>query len=600
MGQFLIVQGENPEQVADVFRLGVDAFERLSRLRACDRLDGRNTAVAVFPRLANSRSAGIVRRENDWICGAGSWFYEGHTEAEGLRRLTAGWDDNSPLDALDGQFAIVMAGREPGELRVVTDRLGTIHVYRAHWRGCVLISTSSLILAALVRPEWDPEGLRQFLVTGSIYESSTLFRGIEKLPPAGVFVFRHQELHASRKYWDVANVLFDKSPIQGDAAGLAGALRETVSVIGARYPRALLDLTGGFDSRAVLGAVLQAGLRFDTVVIGPPADADVVAANRIAAEFQLRHSNRQTAWSSPEALWLRVRESVALCDGEFNAVLYAPILENHSKQAEGYEATINGSNGEICKGYWWELLFPHIGERGHFDARAIAAARFVPGGEPRLLAYEFSQSLVDNFADIIRRANASLKDHPNTAQLDNVYLTLRMQRWQGRIASATDRIWPGVMPFGFRKPMEMALSAPPPARLRHRMSRRLIEHQNRKLASLPLAQGYPALPLRWNTAHRFWPLAAEVASKVAKRLRRKLGLAAPASLPKGASPMQQLWQLEEVREMLNPTAMQSREVYDPAQLRQQTDRFAQDPASLEGELAGRMLTVELAARAIRG
>ena len=76
---------------------------------------------------------------------------------------------------------------------------------------------------------------------------------------------------------------------------------------------------------------------------------------------------------------------------------------------------------------------------------------------------------------------------PNTTQMDNVYLNMRMQRWQGRIASSTMRIWPCVSPFMWRLPMEAALSAPPSVRLHSRMSRRLIEHFDPRLASLPLA-----------------------------------------------------------------------------------------------------------------
>ena len=176
----------------------------------------------------------------------------------------------------------------------------------------------------------------------------------------------------------------------------------------------------------------------------------------------------------------------------------------HRSSAGIYDASVNGSNGEVCKGYWWELLFPFTRWRSHFDARKIAAGRFVYAGEATgLLAAPYKESLADSFAGIIERANAGMEQHRNTAKLDNVYLTLRMQRWQGRIASSTMRIWPCVAPFTFRRPMELSLSAAPFDRLRNRMSRRLIEHLDPRLAALPMAEGYPASPLRpWN-AHRF-------------------------------------------------------------------------------------------------
>ena len=72
------------------------------------------------------------------------------------------------------------------------------------------------------------------------------------------------------------------------------------------------------------------------------------------------------------------------------------------------------------------------------------------------------------------------------------------------------RIWPTVSPFVFSEPMEIAIAAPAAARVRNRMARRLIHALEPRLAEMPLAQGYPAEPLRpWN-AHRFWPAAVEV------------------------------------------------------------------------------------------
>jgi hypothetical protein len=188
---------------------------------------------------------------------------------------------------------------------------------------------------------------------------------------------------------------------------------------------------------------------------------------------------------------------------------------------------------------------------------------------------------------------------PNTALLDTCYLRMRMQRWQGRIASATGRIWPCYSPYAFRAPMEAALATPPGLRVRHRLSRRLIEAQSRRLAELPLAQGYPALPLRWNTAHRFGPLAVEMGDAVWRRLRRMLG-GAPAVKAPSTYPLRRLQGLEEVRALLDPRQMLTRELYEPRVLEATLARSRQADAGYEIETAGRILSLELTARAIAG
>ena len=46
-----------------------------------------------------------------------------------------------------------------------------------------------------------------------------------------------------------------------------------------------MDLTGGFDTRGILAAVLSLGVRFDAVVNGTDTSPDVRAAKTIAHEF---------------------------------------------------------------------------------------------------------------------------------------------------------------------------------------------------------------------------------------------------------------------------------------------------------------------------
>jgi hypothetical protein len=270
-------------------------------------------------------------------------------------------------------------------------------------------------------------------------------------------------------------------------------------------------------------------------------------------------------------------------------------LDTHQHFHKLYSAAVNGSNGEICKGQWWEVLAPYIGRRGHFDARRIAAARFAFGAPPpALLNFEFSEDLVEDFAGIIRRATAGMDDYPNTALLDCVYLTLRMQRWQGRLASATARIWPVISPYAFREPMEAALAAPVRLRVRHRLSRRVIEYQSPRLAAIPLAQGYPALPLRWNTAHHFWPLVVEMAHNGLRAAKRAAGLI-ERKHTYSRYPLKSIAHLREVRELLDPAQMLTRDLYRSDLL---TAVVQNGLTGTSPEFAGRILTLEMTARAI--
>ena len=439
---------------------------------------------------------------------------------------------------------------------------------------------------------------REFLATGTVFEQRTLFEGIEKLEPASIYYFQSGCRLSRTRYWDLASVVYDRAPITGDVPQMAAALEETFAVIAHNFRRPVMDLTGGFDSRALLAAMLKTGVDFDTVVNGAPSDPDVLTAQAIAQAFGLRHRHQVPAVDTGRSWWEKAVAALPLCDGEYDLLKYAVTYDVQTRLAAEFDATINGSNGEICKGYWWELLFPFTGRRGHFNERAVAAGRFAVATEDSLLERSFPTDLVAHFAGVIRRANAAFDRYPNTAKLDNVYLTLRMQRWQGRIASATSRIWPHVSPFMFRLPMEIALSTPPAVRVRHRMTRRLIEYLNPRLSEVPLAGGFPAAPMRLRNLAQFWPLAVETARKAQKRLGKLLP--APREAPPGplSNPMLLLWELEEVRDTLDQQKMLTAGLYHRDRLK---DYLAKTRAAeyRSNSPFGRILTLELLARAIQ-
>jgi hypothetical protein len=180
---------------------------------------------------------------------------------------------------------------------------------------------------------------------------------------------------------------------------------------------------------------------------------------------------------------------------------------------------------------------------------------------------------------------------------DNLYLNLRMHRWAGRLASATDRIWPCATPFMFRRPVEIALTAPVAARAHDRMARRLIDHLNPKLAALPMAGGFPASPIGPGNFWRFAPLLAATASKALRRARRMLGVRPKPVAPAVPSAAADLWAQDDVRALLDPASMKTASLYAPAALASFL-AASQAPGFPDSKKLGRILTLELVAQAL--
>jgi len=610
MSQLLIVQSSKSELTNQLFTKGLTLFNSLCKLRPCSNIASATLAVAVFPRT-KTQSSGIVRAKTSsrWLCGTGTWFYQGVSGEEGLHKLLdqpqfSTSDPNACLQDLDGQFVVASGDGDSGELMIITDRLGILHLYAVQIGTTQVISTSSIVLAALAGSEWDSEGCRQFLGSGNIYEPTrSLFKGVNKFEDARIYCFAEGRLKFQRRYWSIESVLRKGAETPVDVDQVAAALRESLCTIHRNFPKPLLDFTGGFDTRGLVGAMLNANLNLDVVVNGDDDNLDVRASTRIAQQLGLRHHRRFRGCSSPQHWWDRSKESLPYCDGECDLLYYGPTLDAHLLNSEGFDASLNGAIGEVLKGHWWELLFPYTGRQHHFDCRMLADRRFTFEGEVAgLLAFSYSASLTDYYADIIRQTISGLENFPNTVSMDAIYLVLRQQKWLGRTHTATDHIWPCISPYGFRRPLELAILAPVSERVHHRMSRRLIEHESPQLARLPLPGGYPALPLRLTTMHQFGPLLLHYSRLVARRLliQAKLkGRERRVTLyPHARLPLSRLVGLEEVRTLLDPNQMYTRELYNTEALRIELKKCLLETSTNAYRL-GRILTLELLGRTVR-
>jgi hypothetical protein len=445
----------------------------------------------------------------------------------------------------------------------------------------------------------DETGCREYLDAGVIYEDRTIYREVRKVGPAAIYRICDGIVEQVSRYWRSSDIRGRE--LEGHAATemLWGALTGAASRIGKVFPNPVCDLTGGYDSRSVVAAFHDANVRFSTTVSGPASSGDVVVAHGLAKllNLPLLHLAPQS-----DEVVQNVKQAVQLTDGEYNIVEYAQILAIHRTLMDRFHASVNGSFGEVARGYWWELLFPHAGERKKLDALLLASRRYATQMlDPSIYARQSKFHLASHMTDVIERTNAGIETAPNTSQMDHAYLVMRMQRWQGRIASSTDQLWPCLSPFIFRSVLEAILRVSPRCRRRSLLIRSMLSEYSPVLADYPLEFGYPARPLTWDTFYRFWPIPVLYAKKVMKRL-------APGAIasdffrsesPKEPPPRLRLWKEQEVQAMLQPRTMRSRELYDCPSLERFIVASRRDPFAFSDQWA-RILSLEWTLSALEG
>jgi hypothetical protein len=555
--------------------------------------------AASFPRRNGSGGTLVTDPSSgSWLLASGTWFHsEGYSSGSESQLLRHFLETNGRGlgSELDGFFVLIFGDARTREVVVLTDIVGSCHCFQRSFRDGIALSGSSLILASLESCRLDLVACQEFFCTGIIYENRTCYQEVRKLGAATIFHFFEGAKKSEGQYWRPVDAKPESS--RGDAAIEAlweGTTRAAKRVNGL-FRNPVCDLTGGYDSRALVAAFLGAGIRFATAVSGTDESADVRISQGLAQMLGLAHLHSKPM---KHISFDQVQMCLALTDGEYDLVNYAQILDVHRGLSEQFDVSINGSFGEVARGYWWELLFPRVGARGPLNVHKVARRRYA--------AHRFDSSmfpgterldLVDHFAGVIERTNTGLLDLPNTFQMDNAYLLMRMQRWQGRIASSTNQIWPCLSPFMFRSVLETMLGARAMLRWRSLMIRKMLARFSPRMADYPLEHGFPAEPTTWKNFYRFFPLATYFADKVLHKIGGKFPPRRAVKSDDGSSdPRMQLWGEEQVKEVLRPENMELAASLDSIALagfltRSQRVEFA------FGEQWARVLSLECALQA---
>ena len=577
-------------EAGGLFRRANRAF-RPDRRADPDFTIANQWSLAASYRRLNGSGAPIAldRETGSWLLAAGTFFHRsGDNRPEYLLERYLSFGAQGLARDLDGFFVILAGDAVSREVTVITDIIGSLHCYYRQFSAGVALSTSSLALAHMDAVSLDPVGCQEFLGTGVIYEDRTFYNEVKKVPPATIKTFAGGRRAGQHHYWNIADIAPESLASDRAPEALWENLTSVVNRINQQFDSIACDLTGGYDSRAIFAGFLAGHKKFAAVVSGPTDSGDVVVSRGLAQMFGLEHIH-----NPPDAAPITSEDleaTLQLTDGECDLLEYMRVARIHRSLSRRFQISINGSFGEVARGYWWELLFPHVGARSRLDSHKVAARRYALSSCGNLFLPTLRLNLVEHIQGVVDRTITGLEARPNTFQMDTAYLRMRMQRWQGRIASSTNRIWPCLSPFMFRPVLETMLQARFAVRERSLLVRLMLAKYQPRLAAFPLEHGNPALPATWRTIPKFWPLVPYYAGKVRQRLERHVLQRRSVEVP---SPRLNLWQMDEVKTLLQPSTMKSMAVLDPTAVTAFLDSSRKPGFSQDSEWR-RLLTLECA------
>ncbi|SFN70866.1 hypothetical protein [Mycetocola miduiensis] len=443
-------------------------------------------------------------------------------DVSGARIADAMRSDPAWLKALLPPFAAVR-GAETG-VTMVADSMGFRQLYHSspNATGRPALSTSALLAGWARSAELDHTAVAVQSLLGWQLGQRTLFQGIDKLAPDAI---AHLDARGIRL--DIPAVEREPEITLDEAVPLVAAmLRTSLNALLDDHPDAVLQLTGGQDSRLLLSAIPIArrrGLR--AMTLGVPGSGDVLVASQLAERFGLLHEVHGFSTLedlSSEDAWGLVRKAAMRLDGMADPVALAALDTAEASFDQGVR--ISGLGGEVARGFYYVGA---VRERSftHKHAERLAAWRMFANEsvEPDLLDPDFSawgRAAANSEVAAVMAAASEEWFHAT----DQLYLRHRMQRWAGLTDTAVHDRRIVINPMLCQQFLSIASRLAPSAKAHSQFLARLQMELDPELGRIPLeGRGAPAAaahPGPWRSTTAAFGTTRRLGRKVTQRIRR--------------------------------------------------------------------------------
>jgi asparagine synthase (glutamine-hydrolysing) len=220
---------------------------------------------------------------------------------------------------LNGSFAVIVLDEAESRVLIATDRTASRPLFSWHDGTTLYVAPELKALLAVpgLRQQLDWRAIAGFLASGFWLNGYTPLSGVRRVDHATVLTLSRAGLR-SHRYWEYRFV--EGVPDRGERyyrQTLAELVRTAVRRQVRSPHRYGVLLSGGYDSRGLLGCYLEERPNAGTVTISWGEDeqvphSDCWVARRVAARVGVKH---QFYRLRPEALTQHLHESIYLSDG---------------------------------------------------------------------------------------------------------------------------------------------------------------------------------------------------------------------------------------------------------------------------------------------
>jgi asparagine synthase (glutamine-hydrolysing) len=281
-------------------------------------------------------------------------------------------DGERLVERLRGMFAFALWDRPRRRLLLARDRLGIkpLYVYRDAEKLLFASEPKALLAHPGLTPEVDPAALEDYLTFGIVPGRRSIFRGVEKLPPAHVLAVTPDRLGAEpQRYWRLRVEADESRTVEQWQDEVRAKIDETVRAhLIADVPVGAF-LSGGVDSSIVVASSAgrtEGALQTFAMGFREESFSELPYARQVAEQFGTRHVEEVV---TPDAVAL-VDELTHYFDEPFGDSSAVPTYLVSRLAARAVKVVLSGDGGDEAFGGYARYVH---------DLREAAVRRRLPG-----------------------------------------------------------------------------------------------------------------------------------------------------------------------------------------------------------------------------
>ncbi|MEJ2595575.1 MAG: hypothetical protein P8100_10740 [bacterium] len=272
---------------------------------------------------------------------------------------------------IDGEFILYMLSRKGDHFVMLNDYLGRLPQYFMHSRQFIISRDLFIMDKITTGLLFDETSIYQFMRLGFPLGERTLFHEIDRIPHGAHISAEKDKIRVNRSSLDLESM--EGSNTDKDALHiLISSFRKAVEDRMTAPGRKVVSLSGGLDSRVIMGEIEKSGSTSDYITFSydnPIILRDVAMAKKIGRAFNRSPQVSELQEWTPESF-----DELTYAKSGLNYLGMAFLVGFLAKAGHAYDIMITGDGGDKTLPYMFPIVRVKMNQFSNYLLRQHAVA----------------------------------------------------------------------------------------------------------------------------------------------------------------------------------------------------------------------------------